>query len=265
MYLCSLASGSSGNCVFVASDHSCILVDSGLSGKKTEEGLNKLGFTGADLDAIFVTHEHIDHIKGLGVLARRLGVPIYATHGTVKRIQSDRRVGVIPDSQFYEVEADEPVTVGDMTLDPFTISHDAAEPVGYRIECGGSACAVATDMGRWDDYTVRNLSGLDVVFLEANHDLNMLETGPYPYQLKVRIASDLGHLSNDRSGQLIDRVLNDHTRRIILGHLSAENNYPALAYETVCEEINESGSPYRGRDFQIDVAPRDRTGFPVEF
>lgn len=265
MYLCSLASGSSGNCIFVASDDTSILVDSGISGKKTEEGLNKLGYTGADLDGIFITHEHIDHVKGLGVLARRLGIPIYATHGTVKAIRSDRRLGEIPDDLFYEVEADEEVTIGDLAVDPFTISHDAAEPVGYRINCAGKSCAVATDMGCWTDYVVRHLTGLDAVLLEANHDQNMLFTGSYPYPLKVRIAGDQGHLSNEMSGRLLDRILNDHMKTIILGHLSAENNYPALAYETVCDEINEGDSPYHGKDFTIEVAPRDRVGTPAEF
>ena len=265
MYLCSLASGSSGNCIFAASGDTSVLIDAGLSGKKTEAGLNELGYTGTDLDGILVTHEHIDHIKGLGVLARKLGIPIYATHGTIKKIKQDGRMGKVPDELFYEVEADEQLEIGDLTVEPFTISHDAAEPVGYRIECGGSACAVATDMGTYDSYVIGHLQNLDAVLIEANHDTNMLFTGPYPYPLKVRIASDTGHLSNEMTGRLLDRIMNDRMKGIMLGHLSAENNYPALAYETVCDEISEGDCPYNGKELPIEVAPRDRVGVPVEF
>lgn len=265
MKFCSLSSGSSGNCIFAGTEHTSLLVDAGISGKKTEKALNTIGYTLNDIDGILVTHEHIDHIKGLGVLARKLGVPIYATRGTIEEIENDSRVGEIDRELFQTVKADREVVIGDMSVEPFSISHDAAEPVGFRITCGAHSCAVATDMGTWDDYTVRHLQNLDVALVEANHDVGMLEAGPYPYPLKMRIMSDRGHLSNEMSGRLLCRMLHDGMKKIILGHLSAENNYPALACETVNCEVTMSDTPYRAGDFPIEAAKRDGAGSLIEF
>ena len=265
MKLCSLASGSSGNCIFAGSETTSLLIDAGLSGKKTEQGLNTFGCTGTDVDAIFVTHEHADHISGLGVLARKLGKPIYATPGTIREIRRTPSVGKIPDELFHEVRPDVPVQIGDMTVEPFAISHDAAEPVAYRITSGGKAAAIATDMGTWTDYTIRHLQFVDALLLEANHDVRMLEMGRYPYPLKRRILGDHGHLSNESSGQLLCEILHDGLRHILLGQLSAENNYPALAYETVCAEVTMGDNPWKASDFPIRVARRDQTGELLEF
>jgi phosphoribosyl 1,2-cyclic phosphodiesterase len=264
MKICSLSSGSSGNCIFAGSEHVSLLFDAGISGKKTEEGLNAIGYTGSDLDGIFVTHEHLDHIKGLGVLARRHGIPIYATKGTLEYIESHKSCGKIPEGLYHEIKADCPVTIGDMTIEPFRISHDAAEPVGYHLSSEGRTAAIATDMGTYTDYTVRHLQNLDVLLLEANHDVNMLEAGSYPYYLKLRILSDKGHLSNEASGRLLSQVLHDNMRHIILGHLSDENNYPRLAYQTVCTEVTEGDNPYHANDFPIHVARRDTVGELLE-
>ena len=265
MKLCSLASGSSGNCIFAGSEETSLLFDAGISGKRVEQGLNSFDYTGKDIHAIFVTHEHADHISGLGVLARRLVVPIYATEGTIRAIQNTAQVGKIPDSLFHPVYADRPVQVGDMEIEPFSISHDAADPVGYRITSGTHSAAIATDMGTYTDYTVRHLQYCDTLLLEANHDIRMLEMGRYPYPLKVRIMSDKGHLSNEASGRLLCQVLHDHLKYIVLGHLSAENNYPALAYETVCSEVTTGDNPYRADDFPISVAGRSSVGELLEF
>ncbi len=265
MELCSLASGSSGNAVFAGSDATGILIDSGISGKRTEEGLQTIGRTGRDLSAILLTHEHADHVQGLGVLARKLGIPIYATAGTRNAVLHMSSLGEIPEDLFHIVEADVPVQIGDITVLPFAISHDAAEPVGYRVECGGKSAAVATDMGVYTEETVRHLRGLDVLMLEANHDIHMLEVGRYPYYLKMRILGEKGHLSNEASGRLLSEVLHDNMKYILLGHLSKENNYPALAYETVCAEVTMGDSPYRAGDFPIYVAERDRAGEQLLF
>lgn len=148
--------------------------------------------------------------------------------------------------------------VGDLKIRPFKIDHDAADPVAYRVENGKKSVAVATDMGHYDEYIVENLKGLDAVLLESNHDVRMLETGPYPYHLKRRILGDRGHLSNENAGRLLNRILHDHLKKIFLGHLSRENNYPELAYETVRLEIDEGSCPYGASDFSISVASRDQ-------
>jgi len=265
MKMCSLSSGSSGNCIFVGSEHTSLLVDAGISGKRTEAGLNTIGYTGTDIDGILVTHEHADHVKGLGVLARKHGIPIYATQGTWEAICKNPATGKIPGGLFHEIEPDRTVRIGDLDVEPFSIMHDAADPVGYRICQEGHSCAIATDMGTYTDYTIRHLQFLDAILLEANHDVNMLEAGRYPYPLKVRILSDKGHLSNETSGQLLCQLLHDNIRHIFLGHLSAENNYPALAYETVCSEVTLGDNPYKSSDFPITVARRDCVSECAEF
>ena len=265
MKFCSIASGSSGNCIYAGSSVSSVLLDAGISGKRIEAGLNLIDHTTADIDGILVTHEHSDHIKGIGVLARRCGIPIYGTEGTLKALRENTAVGRIPEELFRIVRADETFYIGDLKILPFALPHDAAEPVGYRIEQGGRACAVATDLGCYNDYLIERLRRLDVLMLEANHDVRMLEAGPYPYHLKRRILSDRGHLSNETAGQLLGMILHDSIRRIFLGHLSRENNYEALAYETVCDEVTMGDNPYKSKDFNISIAHRDRPGDAVEF
>lgn len=256
MDFCSISSGSSGNCIFAGTDRTGILIDAGISGKRVEEGLNSIGRKGAEMQGILVTHEHSDHIKGLGVLARRHHLPIYATPGTIREIKKSG-LGKIEEELFREIHADEVFSIGDLTVEPFAISHDAAEPVAYRVTDGKCSVAVCTDLGVYTDYTVRHLRDLDAVLLEANHDVNMLQVGAYPYYLKQRILGERGHLSNETAGRLLCEILNDHLKGIFLGHLSKENNYEALAYETVCAEVTLGDNPYKASDFPIMVAHRD--------
>lgn len=257
MRLCSIASGSSGNCIYIGSDQSSVLIDAGISGKRVEAGLRELELGGKDLDGILITHEHSDHIKGLGVLARKYEVPIYGTRGTLKALQKTSSVGDIPRELYREIVPDVEFQVGDLCISPFRVSHDAAEPVAYRVESGGKKAAVATDLGVYTDYIVERLTGLDVLLLEANHDVHMLEVGGYPYYLKQRILGERGHLSNESAGQLLCRVLHDRLKHIFLGHLSKENNYEKLAYETVRLEVLLEDTPYGPDDFPITVAGRD--------
>ena len=147
--------------------------------------------------------------------------------------------------------------LGDIEIDPFRISHDANEPSGYRLENGGKAVAVATDLGKYDAYIVDKLTNLDAVLLEANHDVHMLEVGSYPYYLKQRILGDRGHLSNELSGKLLCDILCDGLKKIVLGHLSKENNYTKLAYETVKLEVTLGDNAYNGADLDMTVASRD--------
>ena len=265
MRLCSIASGSSWNCIYAGSGTTNVLIDAGISGIRIEQGLNSIGITGKDLDAVMITHEHSDHIKGLGVLARKQGIPIYATKETYDAILACPTLGQIPEGLYHEIEPDRQVEIGDMKIDPFSISHDAANPVGYRISSGKRSAAVATDLGVYDTYIINHLQSLDVLLLEANHDVHMLEVGVYPYYLKRRILGNRGHLSNEMAGQLLCELLHDNMKQVVLGHLSKENNYPALAYETVCAEVTMGDNPYRSRDFHISVAKRDEVCEVIEF
>ncbi len=270
MRLQSIASGSSGNCVYVGSEATHLLVDVGISGKKTESGLEELGLTGRDIDGILITHEHSDHIQGLGVIARKFGIPIYATAGTIREIKRlcaagrGGGLGDIEDSLFHEVKEDVRFTIKDLAVNPMHISHDAAQPVGYRISYGSRRVAVCTDLGVYNDYTVECLKGMDALLIEANHDVHMLQAGSYPYYLKQRILGDRGHLSNESSGRLLCRILHDGLKTVLLGHLSKENNLPELAFESVRMEINMDDSPYQAGDFDIRVAKRDIVSPVVE-
>nr|WP_294491549.1 MBL fold metallo-hydrolase [uncultured Mediterraneibacter sp.] len=257
MRMCSIASGSSGNCIYVGSDDTHLIIDTGISKKRIEEGLKELEIKGDELNGILITHEHSDHIQGLGVFSRKYEIPIYATPGTIEGILSYSGLGRMPEGLLRPICTDTPFVLGDVTVNPFAISHDANEPSGYRLECGGKAVAVATDLGKYDDYTVKHLTNLDAVLLEANHDIHMLEVGGYPYYLKQRILGDKGHLSNELSGRLLCDILHDNLKHIMLGHLSRENNYARLAYETVKLEVTLADNNYRGDDLDMFVANRD--------
>lgn len=256
MNLCSIASGSSGNCIYVGNNDTHVIIDAGISGKRVEAGLNGIGLKTSEMDGILVTHEHIDHIGGLGVLSRRYGIPIYATRGTIDGILHTKSVGTIDPELFCEVREDSPFSIGDLEVNPIKVSHDAAQPVAYRFFGGGKSAAIMTDLGKYDDYIVDSLQNCDALLLEANHDINMLQVGRYPYYLKQRILGDRGHLSNESSGRLLCRLLHDKLKHIVLGHLSAENNLAELAYETVRMEITMDETEYRFNDFRISVAKR---------
>ena len=237
MRMVSIASGSSGNAIYIGSDKTHILIDAGIAAKRIEEGLRTLGLSPGDLSAILITHEHIDHIRGLGVLLRKKNVPVYASGGTIEEIFKMQTLGRMDPELFYRIGKEEGFSIGDLFVKPFSVYHDAKEPYAYRVEKGEKAVAVATDTGCFDEEIVRHLEGTDAVLIEANHDIRMLETGPYPYALKRRILGDFGHLSNENAGRLLCRILSDKLKHVFLGHLSAENNYPELAYEAVRCEI----------------------------
>lgn len=263
MNLCSIASGSSGNCIFIGTEQTSLLVDIGISAKQAETGLHTIDRTLKDIDGILVTHEHSDHIRGVGVAARKVGIPIYGTKGTLEAIKNCSSLGKIDEGLYREISPDEIFQVGDMEIVPFRISHDAADPVAYRVNSGEKSAAVVTDLGVYNDYIVDHLQGLDAVLLEANHDVRMLQAGVYPYYLKQRILSNHGHLSNENAGRLLCRILHDNLKSVFLGHLSKENNYEALAYETVCTEVTLGDNPYRANDFKIQVARRSEASEPV--
>ncbi len=264
MKICSIASGSSGNCIYIGSGDTHILIDAGISKKKIDEGLEKMGISGADISAILITHEHSDHIAGIGVMSRAYKIPIYATKGTLKGTMEYKNLGKMPEGLLQEVKADVPFQVADVSVEPFTISHDAYEPTGFRIEAEGKAFALATDLGEYDEYTIKKLCKLDAVFLESNHDVHMLEVGNYPYPLKRRVLGREGHLSNELSGRLLCDILHKELKFVMLGHLSKENNYEMLAYETVKLEVNMSPIPFDCSMFQMSVAKADTVSELIE-
>lgn len=264
MRLCSIASGSSGNCIYVGSDATHVLIDVGISGKRVEEGAARLGLKLSEIDGVFITHEHADHISGLGVLARKYGFPIYATAGTIEGIKKMSSLGKIEETLFHRIRADEKCTIKDISLYPMQTSHDAAEPVAYRISHEKKKIGVITDLGCYNDYTIACLQELDALYLEANHDVHMLQAGPYPYFLKQRILGERGHLSNEASGRLLSGLINSRLQAVMLGHLSKENNLPELAYEAVKVELMMSEAKYREGDFPIYVAKRSEVSQMIE-
>lgn len=257
MRLVPIASGSSGNCIYVGSNQAHILVDVGISAKRIALGLGQLDIKPEELDGILITHEHVDHIGGLGVMCRKYNIPVYASQGTIEAIKKYDKLGSVEEDIFHSIEIDHAFNIKDINVNAMRTSHDCVSPVAYSFANGNSKVAIATDLGTYTDYTVEHLKGMDAILLEANHDVRMLQVGPYPYWLKQRILSDEGHLSNELSGRLLSDILHDNMKKIILGHLSKENNMPELAYETVRVEIGLADNKYKADDFDISVARRD--------
>lgn len=257
MKMMSIASGSSGNCTFVGTENTNILVDVGITKKRIQDGLRTIEIDFTDINGILITHEHIDHIRAIGVISRAYGIPIYATKDTCVEITKCKTLGDFDTGLLIPIEPDNEFTIGDISIIPHSIWHDAVDPVCYSLFNDGKKISVATDIGNYDDYLVNCLKDSDAILIESNHDLRMLQVGPYPYELKRRVMSDRGHLSNEASGRLIKSILNNHIKAIFLGHLSKENNYPELAYETVKVELGDN--PYTDdiRDFNLQVASRD--------
>ena len=250
MKLSSIASSSEGNCICVGSDKTKLLIDCGISAKRIETSLSELDLTVPEFNGILITHEHTDHIKGLGVIARRYGLPIFATGKTIDAIFDYKNLGKVDKSLFHSIEADKPFEIGHIKIDASHVWHDAADPVCYSFYSDGTKASIATDLGDYDEYLVEKIYDSDILFVEANHDVNMLQVGRYPYYLKRRILGKQGHLSNERCAQLIDEVATKKTKKVYLGHLSKENNYEKLAYETVKISLHNLTLP-------IEVARRD--------
>lgn len=249
-----IASGSSGNCLYAGHEDNHILIDAGVSGKRIKEGLEGFGVEPSTLDAIFVTHEHIDHISGLGVMARKYKLPIYATEKTLAQIERTKSVGKIPTELFHAVKPHDTYKIGNLCIRPFSISHDAADPVSYVLGCGSFKIGMVTDLGYFDEHIVDALKDSDILYIEANHDIHMLQVGPYPYYLKQRILGNKGHLCNEMAGRLIKELYSSRLKNVILGHLSRENNFPELALEAVRNEFMEYWMS--GEAASLSVAPR---------
>lgn len=257
MKLYSIRSGSKGNAVLVYTKSTKILIDCGVSGKIVEAGMNKIGINPAELTAVLITHEHNDHIKGVGVITRRYDLPVFANKMTWAAMEP--MIGEVNGDNKKFFEGTDSFCIGDIEIKPFKIPHDAADPVGYSLSGEGKKVSVATDIGFPEEEIFRAIHGSDAVLLESNHDRNMLDIGSYPINLKQRIRSDKGHLSNDQAGIMARLLYKMGTKKILLGHLSRENNYPLLAKQTV-ENILSEDKIVAGRDIEIYVAPGEEEG-----
>ncbi|WP_446898083.1 MBL fold metallo-hydrolase [Clostridium sp. LBM24168] len=261
MIFCPLFSGSSGNSTFIASDNTKILIDAGLTGKSIEKALLSIGQNPVDIDAILVTHEHNDHIKGVGILSRRYDIPIYTNESTWNAMS--RSIGKIKEHNIKIISNDY-IGIKDMDIISYKISHDAADPRGYKIFSKNKCACIATDLGFFSKEIKENLNQADIILLESNHDVEMLKFGPYPYVLKKRILGKTGHLSNEDCGKAILDISTNKFKKIILGHLSKINNYPKLAYKTVLNVLNENGIKL-DNDLSVSMADRNMPSNYTQF
>lgn len=240
------ASGSEGNCLLLSGGQTHILVDAGISCKRIKTALAQLGLTLGDVAGILITHEHSDHICGLNTIVKYHDVPVFTTAATGRQL-SYRIAGIEP--LLRRVEPGDVFTLGELRVTVFPTSHDAADSVDYRVDGCGAAVGVLTDTGFVTDEAAEALAGVDLLVLESNHDEEWLLSGPYPYPLKQRILSEMGHLSNDTAARFACTMAQQGTAQFVLAHLSKENNTPARALETVQRAVAPFGAA-------VTVAPR---------
>jgi phosphoribosyl 1,2-cyclic phosphodiesterase len=253
---CSLSSGSCGNATYIAAGSTRILVDAGLSAKAISTALDSIGVLPETLSAILVTHEHADHVRGVGAMSRKYRLPVYANAGTWEKMY--RLVGEVPPAQRREFVTGEDFYIGDLAALPISIPHDTVDPVAFRLFSGGRSVAVATDMGNLPKRVARQLAGTDLMILESNHDIEMLQHNPrYPYRLKQRILGNHGHLSNLACAEALMVLYESGVKRALLGHLSDDNNTPELAMHAVSTALEEQGLVI-GKDLLLDMTWRDR-------
>lgn len=234
-----LASGSTGNATYVEANGKKFLIDAGLSGKKIEECFKQINISPHDLNGIFVTHEHTDHIKGVGILARRYKLPIFANEKTWKAMEG--ALGEIPLDQRFHIEIGDVKSFGSLDVETFGVSHDAAEPMFYVFHYGDQKLALITDTGYVSDRMKGIIKGAGSFVFESNHDMNMLRMGRYPWNVKRRILGDEGHVSNVDAGLALADIIQDSQANVYLAHLSLDNNMKDLARMTVQQTLEEKG------------------------
>jgi phosphoribosyl 1,2-cyclic phosphodiesterase len=246
--VCVLASGSKGNAVYVSDGACSILVDAGLSGKAIELRMKERGLAPESLNAIVVSHEHSDHIQGVGVLSRRYRLPVYIAPGT---LAAAPQVGRLHKTHHFECGRD--FAIGDIRIHPFSLSHDAADPAGFTFQLNGAKVGIATDLGVATAMVKEHLKACTLLVLEANHDPDMLINGPYPWPLKQRIKGRSGHLSNQESRILLGELQHENLTHVVLAHLSETNNTPEAAYQSVASVLTKC-TP------RLSVALQDQCG-----
>lgn len=257
MKVCLLGSGSRGNSIYVEYRGTAILIDQGFPHKTIEERLASRGMDSTKVKALFISHEHTDHINGAGVTARKLDIPVY---GTIKTLEA-KRSRIFPGNEvLVPVESGEEIAIGQLRIQPYSVSHDGADPVQYCVTAGARKLAVATDLGFASTLVIERLKDADIVAVESNHDVEMLKKGPYPWQLKQRIMSRTGHLSNRNAAELIFNLAQNRRQKVVLAHLSEENNTPDLAVR----EIRELFARFDHRLHDLVVACQDEATVIIE-
>lgn len=257
MHFSVLASGSTGNAIFVETDQNSFLVDAGLSGKQMEALFQKIGRNIKDLTGILVTHEHSDHIKGIGILARKYGLPIYANAKTWKAM--DPLIGNVPLEQKFEFGMEKVQTFGALDIESFGVSHDAAEPMFYTFHHEGRKLVLVTDTGYVSDRMKGIISNANTYVFESNHDVDMLRMCRYPWSIKRRILSDVGHVSNEDAAIAMSEVFGDQTKSIYLAHLSKDNNMKDLARMSVSQTLESKGIRVGEQFNLLDTDPKNPT------
>ena len=259
---CSLYSSSSGNCTYIGTSQGGILVDVGISAKRAADALCGIGVDPSQVAAIFITHEHADHINGVRVFAKKFGVPVYASAGTLSGMQE---LGALDPKIKTEVIPASGIEAAGIFVRPFVTPHDSRESCGYTVELPhGQKAAIATDIGKITPEIEAALHKCELVMLESNHDISMLQAGPYPYYLKRRILSDVGHLSNESCAEQAKKLIKSGTTRLFLGHLSDENNFPDLAFQTTLSALSEVGA-VNGRDYILQVNKKENADGVIRF
>ena len=254
---CSLYSGSSGNSLFIETENTKFIVDIGLSCKKIEEALASIEESPNSIDAILITHEHSDHIKGLSTISHKFDIPVFATRETFDAmpLQTEK----ISNKNINYFSPNEKFNINDLEITPFSIPHDAANPCGFTINNSKHQLSIATDIGHMTNDIVKHLEGSELLLLESNYDIEVLKCCKYPFHLKSRIAGSTGHLSNTMSGKTISYLLkNGNLHTALLGHLSKESNFPELAYQTVIDELLSNNC--NTESINLSVASRDLPG-----
>jgi len=253
---CSLYSGSSGNCLYVETSTTKILIDSGVSCKKVENALSSLDINPSNINAILVTHEHSDHVKGLSTVSKKYNIPVFATKETFENMPS--QTFKLEEKNIKAFNIEDNFSIGDIKVSPFSIPHDAANPCGFNISNGNKTISIATDIGHMNSAILKRLEGSSFLLLESNYDTEVLKCCSYPFSLKTRISGPTGHLSNDMASKTITYLLKNGLKTAMLGHLSKDSNFPELAYSTTVNEILSNGIDENS--FNISVASRDFPG-----
>lgn len=253
---CSLYSGSSGNCLFVSSNNTKVLIDCGTSCKKICDALASVDSSIEEIDAILVTHEHSDHVQSLGMVSKKYNIPVYANKETWDAMSKQREK--VSEENILYFENDKDFLINDLTIHPFSTPHDAANPCGFNIHNGKKKLSIATDLGHMDDNIFSKLQGSSFILLESNYDPEILKVSKYPFHLKQRIAGPHGHLSNETAGKTISALMKKDLKEVMLGHLSKENNFPELAYQTVAEQLMANNADIN--NIKLSVASRNEPG-----